>query len=44
LPVLPRSELPRLIPVLGHGFHLLVGPAVLVYFLIDGRSPLFAGF
>src|SRR5712692_3555578 len=44
LPVLPRSELPRLIPVLRHGFHLLVGPAVLVYFLVEGRSPLFAGF
>jgi TRAP transporter 4TM/12TM fusion protein len=44
LPVLPRSELPRLVPVLRHGFHLLVGPAVLVYFLVEGRSPLFAGF
>jgi TRAP transporter 4TM/12TM fusion protein len=30
--------------VLRRGFHLLVGPAVLVYFLIEGRSPLFAGF
>jgi TRAP transporter 4TM/12TM fusion protein len=44
LPVLPRAELPRLLPVLTHGFHLLVGPAVLVYFLVEGRSPLFAGF
>ncbi len=44
LPVLPRVELPRLLPVLRRDFHLLVGPAVLVYFLVDGRSPLFAGF
>jgi TRAP transporter 4TM/12TM fusion protein len=44
LPILPRAELPRLGPVLRHGFHLLIGPAVLVYFLVEGRSPLFAGF
>jgi TRAP transporter 4TM/12TM fusion protein len=44
LPILPRAELPRIWPVLRRGFHLLVGPAVLVYFLIEGRSPLFAGF
>ena len=44
LPVLPRSALPRLGVVLSRGFHLLVGPGVLVYFLIEGRSPLFAGF
>jgi TRAP transporter 4TM/12TM fusion protein len=44
LPVLRRAELPRLAPVLRRDFHLLVGPAVLVYFLVDGRSPLFAGF
>jgi len=30
--------------VLRRGFHLLIGPAVLVYFLVEGRSPLFAGF
>src|SRR5436190_3023666 len=44
LPVLPRSELPRLGAVLKRDFHLLVGPAVLVWFLVEGRSPLFAGF
>jgi TRAP transporter 4TM/12TM fusion protein len=44
LPVLSRAELPRLGAVLRHGLHLLVGPAVLVYFLVEGRSPLFAGF
>jgi TRAP transporter 4TM/12TM fusion protein len=44
LPVLPRSELPRFWTVLGRDLHLLAGPAVLLYFLIDGRSPLFAGF
>ena len=44
LPVLPRAELPRLGAVLRRDFHLLVGPAVLVYFLVAGRSPLFAGF
>jgi TRAP-type uncharacterized transport system fused permease subunit len=44
LPVLDRSALPRLGAVLRRDLHLLGGPAVLVYFLVDGRSPLFAGF
>jgi TRAP transporter 4TM/12TM fusion protein len=44
LPVLPRSELPRLTAVLARNAHLLLGPAVLVWFLVEGRSPLFAGF
>jgi TRAP transporter 4TM/12TM fusion protein len=44
LPVLTRAELPRLGAVLGRDTHLLVGPAVLVWFLVEGRSPLFAGF
>jgi TRAP transporter 4TM/12TM fusion protein len=44
LPVLPRSQLPRLGAVLRRDFHLLAGPAVLVWFLVEGRSPLFAGF
>jgi TRAP transporter 4TM/12TM fusion protein len=44
LPVLPRHELPRLGAVLRRDFHLLGGPAVLVWFLVDGRSPMFAGF
>ena len=44
LPVLSRAELPRLVEVLRRDFHLLAGPAVLVYFLVQGRSPLFAGF
>ena len=44
LPVLPRSELPRFGAVLKRDFHLLIGPAVLVWFLVEGRSPLFAGF
>lgn len=42
--ILPRSELPRLGAVLRRDVHLLVGPALLVWFLVDGRSPLFAGF
>jgi len=42
--VLPALELPRLGAVLKRDFHLLVGPAVLVWFLVEGRSPLFAGF
>ncbi|HXG02371.1 MAG TPA: TRAP transporter permease [Candidatus Binatia bacterium] len=42
--VLPRSELPRLGAVVRRDLHLLAGPAVLVWFLIEGRSPLFAGF
>jgi TRAP transporter 4TM/12TM fusion protein len=44
LPVLSRAELPRLGAVLGRDAHLLVGPALLVWFLVEGRSPLFAGF
>lgn len=44
LPVLERSGLPHLGAVLRRDFHLLVGPAILLYFLVDGRSPMFAGF
>ena len=44
LPVLARHELPRLLPVLRRDLHLLIGPAVLVWFLVQGRSPMFAGF
>jgi len=44
LPVLPRAELPRLTTVLRRDLHLLAGPAVLVWFLVEGRSPMFAGF
>jgi TRAP transporter 4TM/12TM fusion protein len=44
LPVLPRHELPRLGAVLRRDLHLLGGPAVLVWFLVEGRSPMFAGF
>ncbi|MBI4636827.1 MAG: TRAP transporter permease [Candidatus Rokubacteria bacterium] len=44
LPVLPRAELPRAGAVLRRDLHLLAGPAVLLYFLMTGRSPLFAGF
>ncbi|HEU4368150.1 MAG TPA: TRAP transporter permease [Methylomirabilota bacterium] len=44
LPVLERSALPRLGAVLRRDAHLLLGPAVLVWFLVEGRSPMFAGF
>jgi TRAP transporter 4TM/12TM fusion protein len=44
LPVLDHATLPRLGSVLRRDAHLLAGPAVLVWFLVDGRSPLFAGF
>ncbi len=44
LPVLPRSALPRLATVLRRDVHLIAGPALLLYFLVDGRSPMFAGF
>ncbi|TMJ71592.1 MAG: TRAP transporter fused permease subunit [Alphaproteobacteria bacterium] len=44
LPVLSRAELPRLGAVLRRDAHLLVGPAVLVWLLVEGRSPMFAGF
>jgi TRAP transporter 4TM/12TM fusion protein len=44
LPVLERSALPRLGAVLRRDAHLLAGPGVLVWLLVEGRSPLFAGF
>jgi TRAP transporter 4TM/12TM fusion protein len=44
LPVMARAELPRLGPILRRDALLLAGPAVLLYFLAQGRSPLFAGF
>lgn len=44
LPVLARADLPRLGGVLRRDFYLLAGPAVLLWFLVEGRSPLFAGF
>src|SRR5262249_46598829 len=44
LPVLSRAELPRIGAVLRRDAHLMAGPLVLLYFLVDGRSPLFAGF
>jgi TRAP transporter 4TM/12TM fusion protein len=43
LPLLPRSELPGLKAVLAAGSHLLVAPAALVYFMVEGRTPLYAG-
>jgi len=44
LPVFSRAELPRPLSVLRRDAHLLTGPAVLLWFLVDGASPLFAGF
>ena len=44
LPVLSRQQLPHFTAVLRRDFHLLGGPAVLVWFLVEGRSPMFAGF
>jgi TRAP transporter 4TM/12TM fusion protein len=44
LPVLSRADLPRVVAVLKRDLYLLAGPAVLVWFLVEGRSPLFAGF
>jgi TRAP transporter 4TM/12TM fusion protein len=44
IPVLPRHQLPRFGTVLRRDLHLLGGPAVLVWFLVEGRSPMFAGF
>jgi TRAP transporter 4TM/12TM fusion protein len=44
LPVLPRALLPRFGATLRRDAHLLLGPLVLLYFLFEGRSPLFAGF
>jgi TRAP transporter 4TM/12TM fusion protein len=44
LPVLSRAELPRLLPILKRDALLLAGPALLLYFLYEGRSAMFAGF
>ena len=44
LPITPRRELPDFWPVLKRDAHLLVAPALLVYFLFVGRSAMFAGF
>ncbi|MGH7348552.1 MAG: TRAP transporter permease, partial [Candidatus Rokuibacteriota bacterium] len=44
LPVLDRSQLPRLLPVLLRDLHLLAGPAVLVWFLASGGTAERAGF
>ena len=44
LPVTPRSALPRFWPVLKRDAHLIVAPALLVWFLFVGRSAMFAGF
>jgi TRAP transporter 4TM/12TM fusion protein len=44
LPVLSRHQLPRFGAILRRDVHLLGGPAVLIWFLVEGRSPMFAGF
>ena len=44
VPLLDQRALPRIGAVLRRDFYLLGGPAVLVWFLVEGRSPLFAGF
>jgi TRAP transporter 4TM/12TM fusion protein len=44
LPIMARADLPRLLPILKRDVLLLVGPAVLLYFLYEGRSAMFAGF
>jgi len=44
LPVFSRADLPRPLAVLRRDFHLLAGPAVLLWYLVAGASPLFAGF
>lgn len=43
LPLLLRRDLPGLGQVLAAGSHLLVAPAALVYFMVQGRTPLYAG-
>jgi TRAP transporter 4TM/12TM fusion protein len=44
LPMLERSQLPRLVPVLVRDIHLLAGPGVLVWFLASGGTAERAGF
>ncbi len=43
LPLLPRSELPALKRVLAAQSHLLAAPAALVYLMVEGRTPIYAG-
>jgi TRAP transporter 4TM/12TM fusion protein len=44
LPVTPRHELPRFVAVLKRDGHMLLAPALLVWFLFSGRSAMYAGF
>jgi TRAP transporter 4TM/12TM fusion protein len=43
LPLLARSELPALKGVLAAKSHLLAAPAALVYLMVEGRTPIYAG-
>jgi len=41
---LPEADRPRFIPTLRKGFHLLLPLVVLVYLLVEGFTPYYAGF
>jgi TRAP transporter 4TM/12TM fusion protein len=41
---LPEKDRPKLIPTLKEGFHLLLPLVVLVYLLVEGFTPYYAGF
>src|SRR3970040_2285545 len=43
LPLMSRADLPALGAAIRRGFPVLAAPAVLVSFIVDGRSPMFAG-
>ncbi len=43
IPPIPRDQLPRVGPLLARKGHLLVSPLALVWYLVEGRTPLYAG-
>ncbi len=43
IPPIPREQLPRILPLVGRQGYLLIPPLALVWYLVDGRTPLYAG-
>jgi TRAP transporter 4TM/12TM fusion protein len=43
IPPIPRDQLPHIGPLLARKGYLLIPPLALVWFLLDGRTPLYAG-
>ena len=43
IPPIPRDQLPRIGPLLARKGYLLIPPLALVWFMVGGRTPLYAG-